>query len=352
MIDKPRTLFLQHEQRRFYWNEPGHLELYKPMITSGLLGEVRTYPFQRDIRWLEREHGVYNHRLEQANLNGTAAPEKPIWTKENSFEQMLDAVICEFKPDLVVYALTWPNQAIPVDILRCLRARYNFKLFSIIWDYDENNSSLMDYDKNIIEASDLVSVADSYWRLERIKNRKGVYKDFVNVDVAHFMPTIPDPSIFYPRKEKLYDVSIAGSSEGQRIDIYNALTARNIPVRRIGGLMSDDNYLSDEDYAKEISESRIVINTQTQPERIQLKGRVCQVLSCGSFLLEQKNRESDRFLTGMGVETWETIDDLIGAIGYWLNNEHERERKARESHFKYIECYNPKSWTKNIIDAL
>ena len=80
---------------------------------------------------------------------------------------------------------------------------------------------------------------------------------------------------------------MAGSSEGHRQNLYENLK-KKYNVKRIGGLIEGDIYLSHEEYAKEISQSMIVINTDTVSSRIQLKGRVNQCFAAGVLSLTEK----------------------------------------------------------------
>lgn len=338
---RPRTLFLQHEQRFFWWDEPGHLEIYMPMVASGLLGEVRTYPFQRDVRWL-------THLAAQPNEHSS---DKASGNVEEGLYQNLIHVIDEFKPDLVVYLITWTSENIPIPVLERLKSTRDFKLMTLVPDYNEDHAGFMEYDRAIIALSDLTALADSSWRVDRIRQRQGLYADYTNTESVHFMPTVPDLDMFKPSRVKRYGVTIAGSSEGERIKVVAALEARGIKVNRVGGLMQTDRFVSHEEYARALSESRIVVNTQTHvSERIQLKGRVSQVLGCGSFLLEQTNRESVRFLSDIDAEFWTTIDELTEKIWYWLYNGRERERRAKAWHDWFVAKHNPVTWTKRILD--
>ncbi|MBV8716321.1 MAG: glycosyltransferase family 1 protein [Chloroflexi bacterium] len=338
----PRTLFLQHEQRRYYWEEPGHLELYLPMVGSGLLGEVRTIPYQRDMRWIlnELDNGANSSKLQHLPAAG------------ERLRLMLDAQMREFRPDLVVYSLTWVQEALPPEVLGNLKDAYGFKLFSQIWDYDESNPLLVDYDRRIIAVSDLVSIADSRARIERIRRREPPYANYTNVDVVRFLPTIPEPGLFKPAGRRRFGVTIAGSSEGRRVEVVRALAEAGVDFHRAGGLVAGDAFLSTEEYARTLAESKIVINTQTAPERVQLKGRVAQVLSCGSFLLEERNPESEQFLDGYSVDLWSNPAELVDKIQWWLAHPAQRELAADLARARYVREHNPVTYTRTILDAV
>jgi hypothetical protein len=341
------VLFLQHEQYKWFWEEPGHLELYLPMVNSGLLGEVRSHPYQREVRWA----------IHKANQRAQAQPMTPVEIEtiaQNGLALALDAVIGEFRPDLVVYALTWPQESVPGRILQALKDTHQFKLFSVIWDYDEANQTLMNCDKSIIAVSDLVAVADSWARADRIRRREGLYADFTNVEAVRFMPMVADPAMFHPSPIKRFDVTVAGSSEGQRVEIYEKLVAVGIRVNRVGGLMPDDIYLPHAEYARALAESRIVVNTQTRGERIQLKGRVSQVLASGALLMEQWSPESERFLGNLGLSAlmWRNVDELVSMIRGWLERPAECDAFATDARARFISAHNPQSWTASILEDI
>lgn len=338
-MHNPRTLFLHHEQRRMYWDEPGYVELYHPMVSSNLLGEVRSYPYQRFIRKINSDYNSNSSSLVDSTKYFHVITEE------------LEHLFSEFRPDLVVYSLTWPSETIPIDVFRALKQKFSFKLFSVIWDHDENNKQLMEYDRGVISVSDLVSIADSHFRTERIRNKVGPYKSFNNVHTVQFIPMLADPAIFYSTPEKTYDVTLSGSSEGERIAIYSELQTAGIQVNRIGGLLSTDKFLPLSEYAKQLSQSLIVVNTQTCPERIQLKGRVMQVLSCGSLLLEQWSIESEKFLQALGLEEllWKDSKELIQKIQYWLSRRNQLSKFADMAKNKYLALHNPVTWTQRIF---
>lgn len=346
-MTKPRALFLQHEQYKWFWEEPGHLELYLPMVNSGLLGEVRSHPYQREVRWA----------IQKANQRAQAQPMACVEIEaiaQNELGLALDAVIGEFRPDLVVYALTWPHENVPSRILQALKDRHHFKLFSVIWDYDEANQALMSYDRSIIAVSDLVAIADSWGRADRIRRQEGPYSDFTNVQAVRFMPMVADPALFQPSSDKRHDVTVAGSSEGQRVEIYEKLLAAGIKVNRVGGLMPDDVYLSHAEYARALAQSRIVVNTQTRGERVQLKGRVSQVLASGALLMEQWSPESERFLGGLGLSAlmWRSVDELASMIRDWLERPAECEAFASDARARFVGLHNPVSWTASVLEDI
>lgn len=147
--------------------------------------------------------------------------------------------------------------------------------------------------------------------------------------------------------EKIYDVSFIGRPIADRYDFIKFLKNKEVNIKLFG--IGWQNYsdlkdiyggiLHDEDYPKTINQSRINLNFSKtlykKGEKGQLKGRILEVPACGAFLLTE--------YTPMGVEginkkeeiNFTTKEELLEKIKYYLKNESEREKIAKELH-KYI----------------
>jgi hypothetical protein len=334
-----RTLFLLHEQRFLYFLEPSYVELYLPMVESGLLGETLVHPYQRDLRFARAQLG----------FNDDTAPAEQV---DPLLATLLDQKISEFKPDLVVYALTWPQDCLAPAMLARLKERHGFRLATVIWDHDETNPLLQDYDRQVIALSDCTVVADSRRRAEAIRARQGAYAGFHSTGRVIFAPMVPPASLFHPRAERRHDVTISGSSEGHRVEVFERLAAAGFATHRSGGMMPGDALLPVADYAAELATSRIVVNTQTVAQRVQLKGRVAQCLASGTFLLEQDNPESRAYLDGIEVVFWRDTDELITLVRHHLDHPQEREAIARRTHEQWKARYDARRFVQSIVRTI
>lgn len=336
-----RILFFHHQQRRPYREEPGYLELFRPFVRSGLADDRREFVYQTLVRSFvagERPHAESGH---QAYLRASARL-VPI------FEQAVETAA----PDLIVYPMTWHWEAIHPGIFARIKERFpQVKLFTQLWDYNESDSMLMGYEREIVAVSDLVAITDSRARCDAIRSRSGPYADWVNTDAVHWLPTRIDAELFCSGEEpKRYDVALFGSSEGVRSQIADALKLRyGERFHRFAGFGPDDEYLPPSVYARRIRESRVVVNTQTLPERIQIKGRAKEVLCCGSYLIEQDNPESRAFLEGSGTEFFSSLDDLFEKIDAALPAEAEREARAATASTWYRKRNDPHRYVSEIL---
>ena len=334
-----RTLFLLHEQRFLYFLEPSFVELYLPMVESGLLGETLVHPYQRELRFARAQLGFASH-------------DAPAEQVDPLLETLLHQKISEFRPELVVYALTWPQDCLAPALLARLKQQHGFRLASVIWDHDESNPLLQAYDRDVIAVSDCTIVADSRRRADAIRRREGAYAGFVNTERVIFAPMVPPATLFHPRAERLHDVTVSGSSEGHRAEVFERLTAAGFAVHRSGGMMPGDTLLPVADYAAALATSRIVVNTQTVASRVQLKGRVAQCLASGTLLLEQDNPESRAYLDGIDVEFWRDVDELIALVRHHLDHPREREARARRAHEQWRARYDTRGFVQRILHAV
>lgn len=73
------------------------------------------------------------------------------------------------------------------------------------------------------------------------------------------------------------------------------------------------------------------------PPPRQIKGRVFEVPACGGFLLSQPAEDLGRYLEpGVDCATFETVDDLVEKVRYYLNNEDERRAVAQQGHARTL----------------
>ena len=345
-----KVLFLHHQQRRHFTEEPGYNELFQPMRLSPTITECHEFVYQTVFRQYFQYEGGYATSDEAAKFQAYG---RACLTFFPVLQQTLE--IC--RPDIVINSSSWPHESVPPILLFAIQGQFpNVRIFTQLWDYDEGNPLLMWYEREIIKASHLVSICDNHARLQRIKRREGHYAEYDNVDAVVWLPTRPNPQVFTPRPPEAprdIDICLLGSTEGFREQVVAALRQRyGSRFVNAGGYMPGDNYLSYADYANLIHRAKIIVNTQTRPEREQVKGRVREVLACGGFLLEQSTGETERFLDGSGVILWNDMSDLGAKIDRYLADEGQREHIAATAHAWYQERYPARTYFDEVLALL
>ncbi len=266
--------------------------------------------------------------------------------------------VSEIEPAILFFLPSHPEENLPACYFHEIKNCYpSLKIVTLWWDYDEQSasSSYLEFEKQSLSYSDLVIENTNDTRLNAMKNREGVYKDHIGAEKVIFHPTSIDPELFFPRHlPKLYDVAIFGSSAGKRKEWIEFLQAElGDRFHHIGGVSHGDEPLPMEDYAKAIAQTKIVVNTQTYPFRLQCKGRVREVLASGSFLLEEANQETKTFLNHKDfLAYFDSPEMLLEKIKYYLRDDNLRESLAKRASQWFSENRSPESWTSTLIAKL
>lgn len=352
-----KLLFLHHQQRRHYKDEPGYNDLFRPFTKARQVTGWDEFVYQTPLRQFmlyelagrgKRPSGDPSQFI-LANFSAEIYEAASL-----AMLPLLTQAVEIAEPDLIVYPLTWPTETIHPAVLRQIKAVRGSRLFVQLWDHQEGDMFFHSVERETIKVADFYAVSDNFGRLARLRERQPPYAEYTNLEAVHWLPTICDPDIYRPLDlPKTTEIALFGSSEASRRDMIAALTLRYGPrFRHLGGHFASDQFLTLEQYIQGLNQTRIVVNTQTFMERIQLKARVREVLSCGAFLLEQDNEESRRFLEGSGVVLFGSYPDLFAKIDYYLAHDEERESLARQAHEWYRARYSPDRAMQQVVDAL
>jgi spore maturation protein CgeB len=118
-------------------------------------------------------------------------------------------------------------------------------------------------------------------------------------------------------------------------------------------LISTNNrkeFLSDKEYYKILSESKISINFSYGINCHQTKGRVFDSIFYECLVIEEKNSQITNFFEpGKEIVFFENKEDLLNKILYYLENDFERKSICRNAKKKLLEKYNPKKFWENLL---
>lgn len=355
-----RLLFLHHQQRRPYQEEPGYNELFRPFIRARQVTAWAEFVYQTPLRQFLIEELRRRGREPTGDASLFIASNFDGDLYANANVALLPALlqaIEESKPDLILYSMTWMTETLHPGSFAVIKERFpHVKIFAAVWDHGEGGPLFHSYERQIIETVDFYASTDSQRRVQRMRARAAPhYQDYGHVERVHWFPTVHDPELYRPPAAgaaRPSDVVILGSSEGHRREVIAALAERFGPrFQHLGGHMAEDKFMSLESYVDAINRAKIVVNTQTYLHRPQIKGRVREVLSCAGFLLEQDNEESRAFLDGSDVVFFSDIPDLIAKVEHYLAHDAERDRIARATHDWYIARYTPDLALQQVVAA-
>lgn len=184
--------------------------------------------------------------------------------------------------------------------------------------YAVDTHLVFDFHKNIINDFDYVFVAQ--------KDYVPLLKDAKKDGRVYWLPLAAEPEVHKKFKTpKLFDIGFVGSMKPklhpERAKLLRKMSAK-YNVLAVGGL----HY---ENMAKVYSISKIGFNKSINRD---LNMRIFEIMSCGTMLLTDRinNGMNDLFENKKHLVTYENEEELNELVQYYLENEEEREKIARE----------------------
>lgn len=327
-----KIMFFNHEQYVNFEDETGNYELRLLILNCGLVTSYRDYVYQRVLR-LEGREAMDRKALQEVE---------------------------DFNPDLVVYSTTWPHESLSPDVLGEIRKR-GTPVYTHVWD---THIEPAPHELKWFDNCSFFGVADSitnflhYRRLsESQPNIRGcIFAGGHNVFTNIFSKQGLD---------KVYDVTVLGSNEGLRAELIHHLCGKLAPygisVSKFGGLVDStkkgpSNRLTDkwvpwEKYVQIINQSKILLSSQTDAARCQIKGKIFQFLASGAFCLSDSNSEINRMIPKNCLVYYDDFEDCWEKIVYYMGHEDERTAIAEAGHDWFHSTFSYKKFWSQFLRA-
>lgn len=299
-----RIFFLNLENFVDFEKESQNYLARLPLINCGLNVQYRDFSHQRTLK-----------------VKGRVAAE----------QEALD-IVREFRPHLIVYSHTWRYGDLSPAFFAAARAE-GAKIVSCIWDsYTIPPLSEL----RLFENSDCLLIADSlnaYLRWRTLSAMVGGPEVGLCIGMYHFPPEPDEP--------KRRDVTILGSLFGDRLDLAKSLRAslakHDIVLHTVGGMYTEEQkelgyreeWLDWEQYGRVIRESKICINSQNDRGRLQIKGKIFEIIGRGTFCLTDGNIESPRMFPPDIFPLFTSHEDCAEIIVEHLRDEALRTSRER-----------------------
>lgn len=321
-----KVLFFDPEQYVGWEDEPSNYQVRLPFLNSGVVTEHRDFVYQQTL-----------------NAEGRDAMNREAL---NAFR--------EFRPDLVVNSLAWWPECLDWTTLRGIRAEGG-KVISVFWDTWLDS---LPHEVELALNSDLILIMDSltnYFKFRLVAEQHG------RPNSVAFSPIAVFTDLVRPRpREKTRDVLLLGSNEGQRVALAQHLTetlaADGVTLHRLGGLTDDESseadWISWDQYVDAINETKIALNSQTQPDRFQIKGKIFDFLACGTFCLTDDNPELRRIVPDGCLAYYEDPADCADKIKYYLRESDERQAIAERGRDWFNDVYDYKKFWNALSSAI
>jgi len=254
------------------------------------------------------------------------------------------------RPDAIILSLYSPqNYKQPsVETIRILRKDWGIPIIAIWWDtcyngFWESIQPILSYvDVNVVMDNPLLNFLD--------KNKGGPY-------YKRFLPlwTPYDPLIYF-NEGCTRDINVSflgqvGGYRSYRMQYIQHLRRNNLPI--YCSPVSQTKQLHRNKYVEILKKSKIVLNFSYSMDSHQLKGRVFEAILCGAMLLESENPQIRCYFTpGKDYVSFDSEDDLVDKIKYFLEHEDERLEIAARGELKVRKYYNHTEFWKKVIIKL
>jgi spore maturation protein CgeB len=180
--------------------------------------------------------------------------------------------------------------------------------------------------------------------LKRAGVRDTRYVRFGYKSSVHF----PDPPVAQSEWNRFAaDVAFAGEADADRLPFFRSLIEAipDLNLALYGGLWNRDNQLGKyfrgtvrgRDFRMALGGAKIVINLVRRENRDDHVMRTFEGPACGAFMVHERTESHlEVFREGKEAAFFESSDELIDKVRYYLTHEHERERIRQAGHARTL----------------
>ena len=181
-----------------------------------------------------------------------------------------------------------------------------------------------------------------------------------------FLPKIHKPCNDCAKIKIKHDVLFIGSAEYERFNSMNYLAKNGIKINIYGSgwdkqyykknahknlILNFKNLINDE-YSNAINCSKISLCFLRKINRDQQTSRTVEIPACGGFLMSERTKEQTKlFEEGVEAEYFNSDDELLRKIKFYLKNENKRLNIVKNALLKCkIKNYSYQNRAKEIIE--
>jgi len=249
-------------------------------------------------------------------------------------DKILPKVCNVKKPDIIIFSWFGKSEWNPsIDCLKLLRDKGIY--LSIVWP-----DTGYDWGHNIIEQ--LRELIDLHVSWDNAFNYPKQHNNHI------WLWTPQDEKLYFKEDGKNIPCTFLGTVRpGERQDFLSYAISVKAPVMVRGGQRQEK--LSSEQYASLMRKSLMTLNFPWCPGNFyQAKGRVYEALASSTLVLERKNDFTSKVIKpGVEYVEFETPQDMVEKIKFYLNNSEERNKITAAGHEAYKARFSSKHyWTK------
>lgn len=182
--------------------------------------------------------------------------------------------------------------------------------------------------------------------------------DYQRVNLPNAIPlwTPIDIDCTDPQDNREINVGFYGKVDcEERKQTLKFILNRGIPVFTTGN--SDWNSVYNGMMYHYMRNTKIILNfsnTRFYPDnnKHQLKGRVLEAMRSGAMVLENSNDQSNIYFSEKDIVWWESQDELLEKLRYYLENENKRIEVACNAQYLCKTKYTMDNWWRALVPKL
>lgn len=284
---------------------------------------------------------------------------------EKYLETLVEDIISACRD--AMYLVVIKGDMIPILFLKQIKEKISIPL--VTW--------FMDAIANVREGLERAKLSDVFMYFE------GTDSEIVRfLDVpSHHLDLAYDERWYYPKQglKIKYDISFVGTLYPNRLqfleDISCNFTTSELSMRYCGSFMSyyrpwrlleirrqhphsfpwlkNRRSMSHEQINQLNNSSAIALNILHPQSKDSLNMRTFETCGSACFQLTTRNVAAMRcFNPGLEIETYESVDEAVDKLSYFLKNVGKREEIARHGHEKVLRCHTMRTRVSQMIDII
>lgn len=252
-------------------------------------------------------------------------------------EMILDVVI-RYSPDLLFTVLI--RDELDIEVIREISVNTETITFNWFCDDDWRFESFSKYWAPAFNWV-VTNAKSAFPKYKEIGYRNVIYAQWA---CNHFLYR----KLEYPR---IHDVTFVGQAHGNRRQIIDELRKNGMDVKT-WGVGWKNGRLSQVEMIKVFNQSKINLNLSEASvgEIDEVKSRDVEIPGCGGFIITgaPENEISEYYDIGKEIVHYESTQDLIDKIKYYLDHGSERESIAKAG---YIKTINEHTYERRFTDV-
>lgn len=258
----------------------------------------------------------------------------------NGSDKPFDLIVEEFSPELIVCCLTGNPMVTPYEPINEIeKITQEGKIKTLNWFCDDT-WRFDSFNKQICKKFTYCTTPEKKY----LEKYKSIGYDNIILGNWHCNES------FNINSNKLVNIGFCGGLTESRASVFQFLKDSGIEISNFYGVSYEDIFRI---YGCSKIVFNLTVNNNDSEKKRQMKLRIFEAVCSGSFLLtEYIDGIEDLFELDKEIVTFETKEEALEKICYYLQNETEREKIAEAGHKRFLKNHTSKIRLTEILNQL